>query len=177
MAAKLILVIIPANDPGELADFYSQIMGVGFARSFTDRRLCFYAPVSSDGVFLQVVERWFEDEPITCHFAVDDLTEAITTFTRNGGEVIVEPTDIPIAEDGFSEYRAFYREFYKVPTGSITASMGTFAMVRDIAGNRLGLIELAEHAHREFKVGHYAEPVSDERLAYHERMIERTTDS
>jgi predicted enzyme related to lactoylglutathione lyase len=152
---KLAVINIPANDPEKASKFYSNLLALEFTRSPTDAAVSYSAPISEDGVYISIKKKERPDETIGAFFAVENLTEAIATFQSAGGKVISKH-DLPISPKVQKEYAQNYTKVYGPRDGGVPTTMGHCAVVTDHEGNRIGLIEVEEHAHVMFKMGKHA---------------------
>jgi len=171
MTPKVILINVPADDPKRTAEFYSQLLGIEFARTFTDSHVAYHVPISDDGKLLQVQKKFAPDEGVTCYFAVDDLNAAIKDLKAKGATVATQPMDLPISKQVLQDYKEMFKQSYGADAAD---TIGTGAVLKDPAGNRFGLVQLNEHANLMFKYGKYStQPrhVSEERYAIHMRTV------
>jgi len=167
--SKLIQYNIPASNIPKLLSFYATIAGdLEFARSLTALVTSYHLPISKDGLQLTITQRHSAQEPPIAYFAVENLDETIEAALAEGGSVLVEPFQLPIAPHVLAKYK---EEFSKHHDEASSDSVGRAAVLRDPEGNLFGLTELHEQAHSLFKVGKYYEELDDAQLAQHDRGI------
>lgn len=163
LKAKLIGINVPAGNAESSQNFYRNLMGIDFARSFSNKPYSLHAPISEDGLWLMVSQRNAAEEGIGAMFAVDDLKSALGQVASEGGKVVSGPFPLPIAEAARAHYDATVAPS---PGGS---SMGNFALVQDCDGNYFWLGELEEHAHQFYGYGKYDRGLSQAKLERHKR--------
>jgi len=149
---KLAVVNFPAANPEKTAEFYSKLLGVELTRSPTDATVSYSAPIE-DGVYLSVKKKERPDEVVTVFFAVEHLDRAIAAFEAGGGKLLSKHA-LPIAPKVQKEYTESFKKLYE-QDAHVPSHMGSSAVVSDGEGNRIGLIEVHEHAHVMFKMGKY----------------------
>jgi predicted enzyme related to lactoylglutathione lyase len=169
MNGKLILITIPSSHPQKSVEFYSAILGIPFARSFTDNYVAYHAPVSRDGLLLQIQQRFSETEKPTLYFSVDNLDEAAADLQEKGATVLPERYDLAISERVLADYKKHYAEVYgHEPDAS---SLGTSIVVKDLEGDEVGLIDLHDHADLVFKTGDHHESLHLEQIGRHLKTV------
>ncbi len=141
MRGRLIMVNVPMSDSEQSQAFYSHILGVDFARSLTEKKDSYHAPTSA-GVLLTLNSRVHPQEAITAYFAVMNLDKELAALTRLGGNIVVQPTQLPVLA---SRRCKVAQEVIELPD-----DMGRFALVRDPENNLIGLIQLNSAAERFF---------------------------
>ena len=161
MHAKLIFCNVPSDDTQKSLKFYSTLLGIGvddFAQSPSSTFESYQYLISADGIDLKVSKRAAPQEPVVFHFAVDNLANAITQLQAVGGTVVVRPEALQIAPEAVAEMQ-------KTSAGQpVSPTMGQWALLRDPAGNLVGLTELAPQAHRHFKWGAHRVSLSTDQL-------------
>jgi predicted enzyme related to lactoylglutathione lyase len=167
MKGKLVAFNVPTKNHQESWTFYSALLGMQFARSFSEEVKSYHIPLSNEGHWMWISDRTAEDEQITCVFAVDDINEAVSGLTRAGGRAFVEPFDAPISPKMMDHYA----ENRYTDRSKITPTMGKFALVRDPDDNVICLMQPEEHAFSIFKLGKYETPLRTEVLETHERVL------
>ena len=128
----------------------------------------YHLPISKDGLQLTITQRHSAQEPPIAYFAVESLDETIKALLAEGGSVMVEPFDMPIAPQVADKYS---EEFKKHHEETPSDTVGRAAILRDPEGNLLGLTELHEQAHWLFKFGKHHEGLDQDQITQHERGI------
>jgi predicted enzyme related to lactoylglutathione lyase len=169
MAAKLIACNVPTSNSPASQAFYKALLGQDFARSYSERVNSHHVPLSNDGLWLWITDRQAADERITCVFAVDNLDHAMASLRNNGGFVFFGPIDTPISPKLMQTYAGTRGG---IPPAHVTPTMGRYALVRDPDGNVIGLMQLEPHAESFFKAGAFAEPLSPQVHAAHQRTMQ-----
>jgi predicted enzyme related to lactoylglutathione lyase len=158
--AKLIMITIPATNVDGSESFYSKLLGTDFAPALSTTEAAYHAPISSDGVDLQIGTRHSPQETPMAHFAVDDINAAVTEVKNLGGQVVWGPTALPIAPAAKADYEALVKKHN--PGVAVTGNVGSAAVVRDPDGGTIGLVQLEEHTHKHFAFGKHRQPLTAE---------------
>jgi predicted enzyme related to lactoylglutathione lyase len=166
MGAKLIIVTLPADDPDGLQDFYADVLEYDFAPSLSDEN-AWHAVASVDGVDFSVNSRHPGESPMP-HFAVDDLDGAIARAEARGGTTVWSG-DLNIPDQALEDYRKLHQR--ERGAGTVTNTAGRAAIVQDPQGGFFGLIDPAEHTHEHFKVGRFAQSMTEKQLRTHREAI------
>jgi len=149
---KLAVINLPAGDPEKLSGFYSTLLGIELTRSPTDETHSYSAPISEDGVYLSVKKKERSEEGILALFAVDNLENVVAAFQAAGGKLVSKHA-LPISPSVKEEYAKGYQKLYGPLDRAVPDTMGVSAVVVDPEGNRIGLMEIEEHAQVMFRVG------------------------
>jgi predicted enzyme related to lactoylglutathione lyase len=163
---KLVFVEIRANDVHKAADFFGKRLGLELAPSLTDQVESYHAPLTDDGVQIVINKRFSPNDSARVYLAVDDLNAALTEVKQDGGKVLVQPFQLPIAAGALQDYKAKYQAKH----GAVPANtLGTCAVVQDSDGNSLGLIQLEVHAKAFYK--NAGKPLDKEVVAEHKQAV------
>jgi len=167
LKASLILCNVPTTNSDAARRFYATLLGVDvddFARGLNDAVESYFVPISDDGVDLTVTQRYVDEERLTCYFAVEDLAGTLEALRDSHGKVVVEPQSVKV---GPERARRFYEEAAKRAGVTVGDTVGTMSVLLDPDGNHVGLMQLEEFAQAHFKVGRFAQKLSDDRLEEH----------
>lgn len=167
LKASLILCNVPSTNSDAARRFYATLLGVDvddFARGLNDEVESYFVPISDDGVDLTVTQRFVDEERLTCYFAVEDLKGTVEQLSESSGKVVVEPRAVKVGGD---RARRYYEEAAKRAGLKAGDTVGTMAVLLDPDGNHVGLMQLEEFAQAHFKVGRFAQKLSDDRLQEH----------
>jgi len=170
MNAKLSVVNVPTGDVKKSRVFYTALLGSEFARSLTEKVHSYHQPISEDGIQVTLTNRQRADEHVTCYFAVDNLKAALEEVNKNGGKVVVEPFDMPIAERAVPAYQRAIGEIH--PGFKTGTTIGNTAIVIDPDGNTVGLIEFDPQMHLTYRVGNYRRPLGKDQVLQHQKSVE-----
>src|SRR5262249_683636 len=111
--------------------FYNTLFGGSdFARSLNNTLISYFRPIDKNGLTLAIGPRNDPREPIVCFFAVDNLSAMVSQLTAAGGQVVLNPTQLPVS--GSAQARK--------TTSSTT--LGQFVTMQDPDGNYFGLIQV-----------------------------------
>jgi predicted enzyme related to lactoylglutathione lyase len=165
----VISVEVREGDLEKTVKFYSEMYGIPFARSLTDVRKSYHAPVSETGLYLQISAS-DTHRGVTVQSRVSDLEKALANIKAYGGTVKAQ-FDMPMAPKALPAYRqavSICSEAHAaaIPKGE-KVSLGKGAVALDPAGNRIGLIQLEYHATHFFT----DKPPSKDRLELHKLSI------
>jgi len=163
LKAKLIAVNVPSNNSDASQSFYQMLLGIDFARSFTEAKHSVHAPLAEQGLWMWVTSRNAPDEGIAPVFAVDDLQQSTTALEGAGGQRIVGPVDAPISP-------RLQQTYDQLRHGQHTTnSMGKFTLMRDPDGSYFWIGQLEEHCHEWFGYGKFDRGLSQGKLDAHQR--------
>jgi predicted enzyme related to lactoylglutathione lyase len=168
LRASLAFINIPSDQPAQTRDFYQELFGIELAPSLSDDE-GYHAPISEDGIDLNINIRHTPEEAAMAFIAVNDLQRALDMAQGAGGQVVWGPEDLPIPDDDLDEYRAAARELESVLVPD--NSMGRAAIVVDPGGSQVGFVQLEGHAQRHFRVGPFQQPLDDHQERVHERSM------
>jgi len=166
LKASLAFVNFPSDNPAETRKFFQDLFGIDLVPSLSDE-VSYHAPVSDDGIDVNVGARHTPQESPTAFIAVDDLTKAIDLAKGSGGQVVWGPDDLQIPATDLDEYKKAIKEIDKVDVKS--DSLGRAAIVVEAGGSQIGLVQLADHAEKHFNAGKHRQALSDYRVMTHER--------
>lgn len=167
LKASLILCNVPSTNSEAARRFYATLLGLDmddFARGLNDEVESYFVPISEDGVDLTVTQRYVDEERLTCYFAVEDLDRTIEQLSDMSGKVVVKPRSVKVGPD---RARRFYEEAAKRAGVEVGDTVGTMSVLLDPDGNHVGLMQLEEFAKAHFKVGRFAQKLSDGQLEEH----------
>ena len=166
LKASLAFLNFPSDNPKETRKFFQDLFGIDLVPSLSDDE-AYHAPVSDDGIDLNIGTRHTPAESPTAFIAVDDLTNAIDLVKNSGGRIVWGPDDVPIPDADFDEYKKAAKE---IDNANVTnKSLGRAAIVVESGGSQVGLVELANHAEKHFNAGRHKQPLSDYRVMVHDR--------
>jgi len=167
LQAKLVTCSVPTKNSAASQKFYNTLFGgQDFARSLNDKFESYFRPISQDGLTLSIATRSNDREPITCIFAVDNLTETISQLEAAGGKVVQNSTALPVSGPA---------QAVKVFQDSLTAqklqpanTLGQWATILDPDGNYLGLIQLETSLQTYFNAGPAHRTLSAAQVSAHD---------
>jgi predicted enzyme related to lactoylglutathione lyase len=151
MKAKPVIYSVPSNDIKRSQTFYSKLLGVEVARSFTDQYESYNTPISDGGLDLTVNQRHTQHDTPMMYFAVDNLRDALAQAEKLGATTVWGPQEIAIDAKYLEQYSEIARR--ETPGAKPSTHMGSAAVLVDPGGSQFGLMELAEHTHGHFKYG------------------------
>lgn len=156
--ASLVTVNLPSNNVAKSRDFFGKLLGIDLVRNLEDTE-SYHTPISEDGIDLQVGPPRSPQGTPALIFHVDDLDAAIQQVNSMGGKVLFGPQDIEMSDPAFKVYEPTYR---KVEPGGPQPSkhMGRMACIEEPGGSSLYLMQVAEHLHNHFQVGHHQKPLA-----------------
>lgn len=166
LKASLAFVNIPSDNPKETRQFFEKLFGIEMVPSLSDE-VSYHAPVSDDGIDLNVGARHTPQESPTAFIAVDDLDRAVELAKTSGGSVVWGPDDLAIPDQDFDEYKQAVKEIDDLDVRE--KRLGRAAIVVESGGSQVGLVELASHAEKHFNAGKRKKDLSDYRVKVHER--------
>jgi predicted enzyme related to lactoylglutathione lyase len=166
LSAVLAFVNIPSDDIDATSAFFEKLLGIDLVPNLSDAE-GYHAPISDDGIDLNVNRRHNPAEGATPYFAVRDLDAALAEAQASGGETLWGPEDLRMKQEDFAEYRKLLKEVEDV--NADTPSVGRAALVRVPGGSTVGLVQLATHTHRHFAAGRFQRPLDDFRTRVHDR--------
>jgi predicted enzyme related to lactoylglutathione lyase len=156
LKSKLLFVNVPSSNPDSVVRFYNNLLGVDLARSLTEKVTSYHAPIDEDGIDLNITDRQYDGEQITCYFGVDDLDAAVSEVQQGGGKVVAGPFDVQVEDEVFEEYKKQQLEDLRGPDREeIEKNLGRSAIVVDPDGVPFGLMELTGHAQRHYNFGRH----------------------
>jgi predicted enzyme related to lactoylglutathione lyase len=171
--ASLAFINFPSDNPPETRKFLQDLFGIDLVPSLSDQT-SYHAPISDDGIDVNVGERHTPQESATAFISVDDLNTAIDLAKNSGGNVVWGPDDVRIPDADLDEYKRAVKEVDKVDVKS--NSLGRAAIVVDAGGSQIGLVQLADHSEKHFNAGKYRQPLSDYRVTAHQRTQQAAHD-
>ena len=110
LRANLAFVNFPSAQPAASREFYSRLLGIDMGRSLYDRAESYHAPISSDGVDLNINVRHSPQETPTAFFAVDDLRATLKEVEGWGGKVVWGPERLDIPQAYLEDYKRNVKE-------------------------------------------------------------------
>ncbi|HVE77692.1 MAG TPA: hypothetical protein VNA89_02465 [Gemmatimonadaceae bacterium] len=162
LKSALVLYNVPSKNFGAARRFYSVLLGSDdFVRAPNRDVESYFRPVSPDGIDLTITARQDDREQTTCYFAVPSLQGAMDELQRVGGTLVVAPRDVRITSNRVREAYVAQERQNQIQANE---QVGRMAVLLDPDGNHVGLIELAEHAHRHFRWGKSQRPLEPEQL-------------
>ena len=164
--SALAFINIPSDDPAKSRQFYEQLFGIDLVPSLSGEQ-GYHAPISDDGIDLDVNPRHSPQETTTAYVSVPNLDQALDAVRNAGGKVVWGPSDIKIAQEDLDEYKKAVKDVDGLDVD--TASLGRSAVVVDPGGSQVGLVQLARHTHKHFAVGEFQRPLDDYRVKVHQR--------
>jgi len=176
LKASLVLCNVPTTNSDAARRFYGRLLGVDtgeFARGLNDRVESYFIPLSEDGIDLTITQRFTDEERLTCYFAVENLDAALAELTETEAKVVAEPQQIYV---GPERAKRFFQKAAERQGLTVGDSIGRLAVLLDPDGNHVGILELEEVAQAHFKVGKYAQQLSDARVAEHREAREAGAD-
>jgi len=142
--AKLVACTVPTKNSAAAQKFYNTLFGgQDFAQSLTDKMACFFRPIDENGLTLTIAPRNDDREPITCFFAVDNLTDMVNQLSAAGGKIVVNTTPMPASGPPQAMQAA--------QTVTPSTNLGTFVTMVDPDGNYIGLIQVDNSMQSHFK--------------------------
>jgi len=166
LKAGLAFVSVASDNPQQTAAFFQAILGIDFVHALYNEN-AYHAPISEDGIDLNVNIRHSPQESAVPFFEVDDLDAAITAARNAGGNVVWGPQDVRMPDADFQEYKRAVKEVDNVDVN--TPSMGNAAIVAAPGGSAIGLVKVADHAEKHFNAGKQRKPLSDYQDRVHAR--------
>jgi predicted enzyme related to lactoylglutathione lyase len=167
--ANLIMINVPSDDVEKSRDFYAQLLGIDLARSLNDTAEGYHAPVSQDGIDINVNARQSSEETPMAYFAVPNLERVLREAEQAGGEVVWGPEKLTIAPGAVDEYKRGVKEEW--PELKASGTLGTAAVVVDPGGSQVALVQLAEHAHGHFAEGKFRKPLTEKQERIHKKAM------
>jgi predicted enzyme related to lactoylglutathione lyase len=163
LKAKLIAMNVPTNNAAVAEGFYTALLGIDFARSFTVAAHSMHAPLAEEGLWIWLTNRHAPEARAAAVYAVDDLNATLAELTKAGGHKVYGPIDAPIAPQLVKTYES------KVGHALRSHSMGSFVLVRDPDDNYLWVGQLTEHSHKFFAFGAHDKGLSQAKIDEHHR--------
>jgi hypothetical protein len=165
LKSVLSIVSVPSDAPAKSRDFFEKLLGIDLVPALAAEE-CYHAPLSMDGIDLNVTGRHSPHEGVTAFFGTDDLAGALRNAKQWGARVVWGPDTLSIPPSDFEAYKEEALEF-KEKVDSPT--LANAAILVEPGGSQLGLFQVAEHAKKHFKVGQYYQPLTDEQVMVHQR--------
>ena len=170
LSASLIICNIPAHDTKESRRFWGSLLGIEeFARGLNPGIESYFAPISEDGIDLNITQRQQELEGVGLYFAVDNLEETVRRLEELGGKIQYGPAPVAI---GPEEAKREYVKDSKAAGHDVGDSVGTMVVMLDPDRVTFGLIQLADNAREHFRVGVSHRPLELDQLESFEKAIE-----
>jgi len=133
--AKLVACHVPTSNNAAAQQFYNTLFGGNdFARSLNNTIQSYFRPISQDGLTLTIAPRNDAREPITCFFAVADLSTTVSELVAAGGKVVQNSTSLAASASATS--------LKKATAIQPSTNLGHFVTMQDPDGNYLGLIQV-----------------------------------
>lgn len=171
LKAKPILFNLPSNDTGKSNQFFTDFLGISFARALYDQSEVYHAPVSADGIDLNVGPRHSPQETPTLFFGVDHINQALDKAKGLGAKVLWGPEALPISPEALPDYQQIVEEEFPDDAGTVSDTLGQGAVLQDPGGAVIGLVEVAQHAHGHFKLGKYYKGLDDKQVNVHKKAM------
>jgi predicted enzyme related to lactoylglutathione lyase len=163
LRSSLAFINIPSDDPAKSRVFFEQLFGIDLVPSLWSEQ-SYHAPISADGIDLDINVRHTPQESTTAFVAVPDLDGAIQLATRSGGRVLWGPDELAIPKEDAQSVP----ELAGDPSGD---SLGRAAVILEPGGSQIGLVELEEHAHQHFAFGKHQQPLTAHQTQVHQRSM------
>ena len=113
--AKVVHFEIPARDPQQSVDFFSNVFGWKFNKwGENEYYLTESGPKEEAGIEGAIMKWNHQDQPIVNTIQVEDLDACIKAIEENGGEIVVPKQNIP----GVGKHC-----YFKDPSGYIHGAM------------------------------------------------------
>lgn len=147
--AKLVICSVPTSNSAAAQKFYNTLFGGDdFAPTLNQQVESYYRPISDQGLTLTVAARQSDRQPITCHFAVDNLDEMVKQLEAVGGTVVVNPAPVPVSAPDQAK-QAFAQVVGQKPPDVA----GRWVGMIDPDGNYFALMELDSGTQRQLQAG------------------------
>lgn len=170
LKASLIICNIPAHRTEASRRFWGSLLGIDeFARGLNPGVESYFAPISEDGIDLNITQRFDELEGVALYFAVENLDETVLELEGLGGERKTEVLTVKIGPD---EAKRAYEEDAKAAGFKVGDSIGTMVVMLDPDRNTVGLIQLEEHARPHFRVGRHQHSLGQDQVESFAKAIE-----
>jgi len=152
MSQRLIFCNVPVEGAHNEAalEFYGRLLGRKLVRSLsTEKEHARYHAPASHGVQLSIGPKHNPHETVTCYFAVSDLKASIKELEAVKGKLVVGNIRLPSLGGGGGGGAAACANsrFFDV----VDPALGEAAIMRDPAGNLVGLIQLHPNAEAWFQ--------------------------
>jgi predicted enzyme related to lactoylglutathione lyase len=168
LRSSLAFINIPSDDPAKSRGFFEQLFGIDLVPSLWSQE-SYHAPISADGIDLDINVRHTPQETTTAFVAVADLDKAIQLATKAGGQVLWGPDDLAIPKEDVQAYQAALKEMEGTDSSD---SLGRAAVILEPGGSQIGLVELEEHAHQHFAFGKHQQPLTAHQTRVHQRSMQ-----
>ena len=100
----LSLMNFPSDDPEKSRDFFGKLLGIDLVPSLAEEE-SYHAPISQDGIDLNVTKRHVPQEGVTPFFGVENLPNAVSTAKQMGAKVVWGPANLSIPAADFPHYK------------------------------------------------------------------------
>jgi predicted enzyme related to lactoylglutathione lyase len=167
LRSSLAFINIPSDDPAKSRAFFEKLFGIDLVPSLWSEE-SYHAPISADGIDLDINVRHTPQESTTAFLAVADLDGAIQLATNSGGRVLWGPDDLAIPKEDVQAYQAALKEMEGMEGSD---SLGRAAVILEPGGSQIGLVELEEHAHQHFAFGRHQQPLTEHQTKVHQRSM------
>lgn len=168
LRSSLAFINIPSDSPAKSRAFFEQLFGIDLVPSLWSEE-SYHAPISADGIDLDINVRHTPQETTTAFLAVADLDSAIQLATRSGGRVLWGPDDLAIPKEDVHAYQTALKEMEGTEASD---SLGRAAVIMEPGGSQIGLVELEEHAHQHFAFGKHQQPLTAHQTGVHQRSMQ-----
>ncbi|MBV9786973.1 MAG: hypothetical protein JOZ51_02275 [Chloroflexi bacterium] len=172
LRANIVMVNFPSDDIGKSRDFFSRLLGIELTPALWEQDESYHAPISSDGIDLDINPRHHPQETPTVYFAVDDLDSTLKEVQSNGGKVLWGPEDLPMSQQAAKEYKQIYDEEYRGGPPP-TNSLGRGSIILEPGGTQVGLVQLEEHVHEHFSYGRHQKDLTDKQVRVNQKVMQR----
>jgi predicted enzyme related to lactoylglutathione lyase len=169
LRSSLAFINIPSDNPAKSRSFFEALFGIELVPSLWSGE-SYHAPISADGIDLDINVRHTPQEATTPFLAVADLDSAIQLATKAGGKVVWGPDDLAIPKEDVQAYQAALKEMEGQDINS--DSLGRAAVLVEPGGSQIGLVELEEHAHQHFAFGKHQQPLTAHQTRVHQRSMQ-----
>src|SRR5262245_6787233 len=97
LEVSLSIINVPSDDPSLSRSFFEKLLGIEMAPALSDEE-AYHAPVSADGIDLNVTKRHVPQEGMIPFFGTRDLPGTLASVADWGGEVIWGPEALAIRD-------------------------------------------------------------------------------
>jgi predicted enzyme related to lactoylglutathione lyase len=169
LRSSLAFINVPSDSPAKSRAFFEQLFGIELVPSLWSEE-SYHAPISADGIDIDINVRHSPQEATTAYLAVADLDGAIQLATKAGGQVVWGPDDLAIPKEDVQAYQSAVKEIEGMDVNS--DRLGRAAVVLEPGGSQIGLVELEEHTHQHFAVGKHQQPLTAHQTKVHQRSMQ-----
>jgi predicted enzyme related to lactoylglutathione lyase len=166
--ASLAFINIPSDNPDGSRDFFAKLFGIDMAEALHHEE-GWHAPISDDGIDINITIRHTPQESAMPFIAVHDLDHSIGLAEGADGQVVWGPEHLEIPEANIEDYKQALMDIENIEVEN--NKLGRAVIILEPGGTQVGLVELEEHAHRHFNMGEHQQPLSDYRIEVHERSM------